>query len=542
MRQLIICLMGLTLFSFILSCQKEISLEFGQPATGSLQSDAGECLPKLVAGSYIANKALNDSNFIEVTVNVTSKGPYTIVTDSSNGYLFRGTGTFNNVGTTTVRLKGIGRPVADGVNTFRVMFDSSICDVDVTVLPDGATGGPAVFTLEGAPGACASFGLNGTYYKDTTLDGRHTVNVSVNVTTVGTYTITTNVQNGYSFSRSGTFGSTGVQSITLNGSGKPAAVGTDNFTVTAGSSTCTFPVTVTTPAVTGGCTPALQGTFTAGTATTTANKVVVTYTYATAGSYTVSTNTVNGYSFGPATINATAGVNTITLNATGTPTTAGTNSFTIDLGNGQTCSFNVTVNNGTTPPPNNDYLPTTQNSWWSYDDGAGSDTFKLTVNGTATYSGNTFQQFIYSTTAGNFDTAFYRKDAATGFYYESMDTAGFGPQITFAQPRLNVLFLKNSLTTGATWNTDFPVTVSSIPVPVILRFKYTCINANAAMTVNGKNFTNVYRVELLLQANIGGAGFQDVSDPLEYNYARGIGLIRLTDQTDFQDIRNWMVN
>jgi hypothetical protein len=542
MRQLIICLIGLTLFSLFLSCQKEISLEFGEPAKGTLQSDVGECLPKLVAGSYIANKAINDSNFIEVTVNVTTAGPYTIYTDSSNGYFFRGTGTFTTTGPATVRLKGSGRPENPGVNTFTVFFDASSCDVDVTVLPSGSTGGSAAFTLSGAPGACASMAVNGTYYKDTTLDARHNVVVQVNVTTVGTYAIATNAQNGYSFAAAGTFGTTGVQTVTLTGTGKPAATGTNNFTVTAGSSTCTFPVTVTTPTTSGGCTPpTVQGTYTAGTATTTANKIVVSHTYASAGSFTVSTNTVNGYSFGPANITATAGNNSITLNATGTPTTAGTNTFTIDFGDGTpACTFTVTVTSGTTPPPNTDYFPTTLNSWWSYDDGNGSDTFKMTNTGPVTISGNTFQRFVYSTAAGPFDTTFYRKDAATGFYYESVDTAGFGPDVTFSVSRLNILFLKNSLTTGASYTSDFNASITGIPTKV--RFKYTCLNANATMTVNGKSFTNVYKIELQVQVEVAPGNFVDAGDPVEYNYARGIGLIRVTDQTDFQDIRNWLVN
>lgn len=441
MRQLIICLMGLTLFSFILSCQKEVSLEFGSPATGSLQSDFGECLPKLVAGSYVTNKTLNDSNFIEVTVNVTGQGPYTIYTDSLNGYFFRATGTFNAIGATTVRLKGSGRPESDGINTFRVYFDTSVCDIDVTVLPSGATGG--------------------------------------------------------------------------------------------------------------GCTPTVQGNYTAGTATAATNRVVINYTYATAGSYTVSTNTVNGYSFGPATVTATAGApTTITLNATGTPTAVGTNTFIVNLGDGQNCSFTVTVGNGTTTQ-NTDYFPTTANSWWSYDEGTGgNDSFKITNAGpTQVFGGNTYQRFVYSNIQGSREE-FYRKDPSNGYYYESQDTAGFGPELRFNTSRLDAQFLRNTLTTNQTWNSDFPATYTDDSTgqqfSVILRYKYTCTNANATLTVNGKPFTNVYVVQWMPQFVV-GTNIQDAfDDPITFYYAKGIGLIRVATVfngiNEFQDIRYWQVN
>lgn len=528
MRQLIICLMGLTLFSFFLSCQKEISLEFGEPAKGTLQTDLGECLPKLVAGSYVANKALNDSNFIEVTVNVTTTGPYSIFTDSANGYRFRASGAFTSTGPNTVRLKGTGRPVSDGVHTFTVFFDSSMCDVDVTVLPDGATGGPAAFTLQGAPGACGNFKLNGTYYKDTTLDTRHSIEVQVNVTTVGTYTISTNTVNGYSYSRTGTFGSTGVQTITLTGTGKPAAVGNDNFTVTAGSSTCTFQVAVTTPPVAGGCTPTVQGTYTAGTAATATNRVVITYTYPAAGTYNVSSNTVNGYSFGPQSVTATAGASTtITLNATGTPTAAGTNTFNVDLGNGQTCTFTVTVNPAA-PTTNADYFPLTANSYWTYNFPVQSPTDtirKLNDHAANSPAGVTYRGFRVFDNAG--DTAYTEYYRKSGNDYLEYNIADYYSQLTFDSDVFgDILFLKEGLTTNQTWTSAvFSGNVNSQPQS--LRYTFTCLDANATVSVNGKTYSNVYKVKMQPQtSNNGGTTWTSETLSWEVWYAKGVGMVQ----------------
>ena len=168
MRNLLTCLVTVAVFALLNSCQKEVSVEYGEPANGSLRSSAGDCLPKLVAGSFIATKALNDSNFIEVTVDVLSAGPYTIFTDSLNGYSFKASGTFANTGSNTVRLKATGKPVVSGINNFTVFFDSSFCDIAITVLPAGSSGGPAAFSLAGAPAGCTAFDLGSvTYYKDT---------------------------------------------------------------------------------------------------------------------------------------------------------------------------------------------------------------------------------------------------------------------------------------------------------------------------------------------------------------------------------------
>lgn len=127
------------LAAILFSCQKEVSYEQGQTSKGSLQSSSGDCLPKTVNGNYTTGKALNDSNSLDVTVIVTRTGRYSISTDSVNGYYFKGTGNFTAVGSSMVRLKGYGKPVAAGINTFTVVYDSSACSIAVTVTPGGST-------------------------------------------------------------------------------------------------------------------------------------------------------------------------------------------------------------------------------------------------------------------------------------------------------------------------------------------------------------------------------------------------------------------
>ncbi len=237
------CLLCVTVF---FACQKELSLENGKPSAGSLKNEiTGECLPKTVAGIYIAGKNLGDTNFVQVEVEVAQAGSYTIFTDTVNGYSFKGSGNFTTAGTTTVKLTGSGKPGTAGIDDFIVVFDTSFCFVSVAVLPGDIVGGAAVFALTNAPNDCGNAQVAGTFTKATALTATNKVTLNLDVTTAGTYTISTNTVNGYSFSGSGVLTDTGTQTINLIATGTPASDGINVFTVTAGSSTCTFSVTVT---------------------------------------------------------------------------------------------------------------------------------------------------------------------------------------------------------------------------------------------------------------------------------------------------------
>ena len=227
------------------SCQKEKSFESSaERASGSLQSDAGgECLPKTVNGVYEAGTALNSSdNYIDVQLNVSRVGSYTVSTDTVNGVFFRATGNFANTGLSTIRLLGSGTPVTAGSFFYEVQFDTSVCAVAVSVLPQGG-GVPAVFTLAGAPDVCLDYQLAGVYTVGTAMTAANTVIIKVNVTTAGTYDVTTQTSNGITFSGSGVL-AMGAQTITLTASGTPAAAGSTNIPVDITTSACSFTVDV----------------------------------------------------------------------------------------------------------------------------------------------------------------------------------------------------------------------------------------------------------------------------------------------------------
>ncbi len=221
----------------------------------------------------------------------------------------------------------------------------------------GTTAGTAVFSFGGGTGNCTGAVVSGSYIAGVAAGATNTVTLSANVATAGTYTISTSAVNGITFSGTGSFATTGVQSIVLLASGTPTTSG--NFNFTPGTAGCTFSVTVTSgtgsssgTAVftygggTGDCTGAvLAGTYTAGTALTAANTVKLQVTVDTIGTYTISTAAVNGIAFsGSGTFTAT-GVQTITLTGTGTPVAAG--NFNFKAGSSG-CSFSVAVVNNST--------------------------------------------------------------------------------------------------------------------------------------------------------------------------------------------------
>lgn len=129
--------------------------------------------------------------------------------------------------------------------------------------------GSAAGTLKNdASGDCLPATVNGNYQKDSVLKSSNSVDIQVNIDQVGSYYIKTDTVNGYSFSALGNALASGLNAVHLVGSGKPLAVGTgvDVFTVSFGTSHCTFNVVVT---GTGGVTT--------GTITATVNGVPTTF-------------------------------------------------------------------------------------------------------------------------------------------------------------------------------------------------------------------------------------------------------------------------
>jgi hypothetical protein len=241
-----------------------------------------------------------------------------------------------------------------------LFFLASSCQKEYSYEGGPANGGqqPENFVLEGAPNSCFDFVLNGNYNPGIALNIDNTVSVMVNVTTVGPYSIKTETIDGISFSKSGTFTSTGSQEVILQGTGKPLSNGTFVFTPNTGFSSCTFDVTVTNKEPTasyelatnadGTCGNYLApGSYYHGTPLNN-NVIVVTVNVNAPGDFNINTNTVNGITFSRTGNFITTGLQKVQLIGRGTPKEIGVFVFTpyivIDgspVGNG--CNLDVYV-------------------------------------------------------------------------------------------------------------------------------------------------------------------------------------------------------
>ncbi len=105
---------------------------------------------------------------------------------------------------------------------------------------------PAVFSLTDGAGNCYTPAVQGLYVAGTQLTAANKAIIQVNVTKTGTFSISTSNLNGYKFIASGTFSTTGLQSLTLQGFGTPIFKQTDQHRILATAS-CKIIITVLEP-------------------------------------------------------------------------------------------------------------------------------------------------------------------------------------------------------------------------------------------------------------------------------------------------------
>lgn len=437
---------GIFFLALFFSCKKELSFEEGQRSTGYIiKTINGDCQPTMAYGSFVAGSQVDNSNNLEVDVNVTSPGAYLIETETVNGYSFRSSGSFNSTGIVTVRLSGTGKPINQGTDLFTVSFDTSFCIAAIEV--SGNSNGLASYNFPGAPGNCLNAIASGDYIKNTDVDTSNYVIINVNVTVPGTYAITTNALNGYFFSAAGAFTNTGAHSVKLFASGIPGVAGTDQFTIQDSGSSCKFPVTVH---------DALRVT-------------------------------------------------------------------------------------------SNDYFPMTKGSYWTFDYSENpGDSLKRVVNDTANKEGNQYTTMYELLPTTGINELYFRKAGLSYYEYTRVDkyteSFTYGPQLYG-----DILFLKEGISTNEVWySKEFSGTASFGQV-ILLRYQYTCTNANAGVNINGKVFANVYKIRMIPQIRSLTADYGHTGETYDYYYAKGVGLVYAKKVTNGfrkfeQKLDKWFVN
>jgi formylglycine-generating enzyme required for sulfatase activity len=255
-------------------------------------------------------------------------------------------GSINNVGSLAYYLNS----TVAGINASQLYFDGSN---SFTLATTRAAGRPVRCIAAGHPSTNGTAVVSG-YSCSTASAGTMTAGVAVsgvtqtitaNVTTVGTYIIST-LANGVVFTASGIFTGTGAQNIVLTAIGTPTYGTANAFTLNT-TPNCSFNRTTTGDASSNGsavvsaytCNTASAGTMTAGVAVSGVTQTI-TASVTTAGTYSISTM-ANGVTFARSGTFAGTGAQNIVLIATGTPTAAGSNSFTLNTT--PNCSFSRTT-------------------------------------------------------------------------------------------------------------------------------------------------------------------------------------------------------
>jgi len=208
------------------------------------------CDAIVVHGSYTQGVALDASDYLTVTVNVTKAGSYTFSGNTSNGYGFTTQGTVLTTGSQSILVPGQGKPVNENQTPGDlVTFTSTGGLVNCTTLRIPVMPPTASFSIN-----CGTAKFNGAYVKNKSLTAANTVTLSVNVTDIstgGSWSVYTNTVNGVSFKGSGMFSTLGQQTITLQGTGTPTTTDPITLTFTTnskdGAATCNATVSIAIP-------------------------------------------------------------------------------------------------------------------------------------------------------------------------------------------------------------------------------------------------------------------------------------------------------
>jgi hypothetical protein len=352
-RSLLVCII---LFSLFITCQKEYSYE--KDLSQGTASFSINCANSRIVGNFYVAKALDSSNKLQLELDVSSVGTYNLTTNEINGFRFSDTGRFTRTGVQTITLKGNGQPIAIGSFTFTITRNGNTCSFIVNV--QNAPINNAVFTLAGAPNSCDTPTVSGLYVINTVLGSSNTVQLKVNVLSIGAYRFQTDTVNGIYFSTSGNFANTGIQFVTLNGTGTPLLPQNAVFTPQIAGPRCSFVVPNVLPGpyaeyvlesmatIQNTCLYSFAGNYIVNTQLTNSNTVTIQIFVVRLGSYAVATNPVNGMQFSASGTFTSTGSQTLVLTGTGTPRNTGTFLFKPEIVGpsplgGAFCTFEIQV-------------------------------------------------------------------------------------------------------------------------------------------------------------------------------------------------------
>lgn len=506
------------------ACQKEHSFEQGNlPPAGNWEFSNGSAaysgnIDSVYQGSigstkqlFIVGKTSNGAQFFQMHLFADS-----FKIGSYNASSFESSFTYNTnaktiysasqlIGEFTVNITSIDDTHIEG-NFSGAAKDSSGNVVQLTngkfksSFASGSINPPSSGVLGDSAGNCKPILIGGDYAEGIPTDNYNTIQAQVTVAVAGPYTISTNTVDGLSFSRSGTFTTTGQQNVLLFASGTPSVSGDYGFILKYGNSQCAFTLKVLGNA-TGSlgsngndCTPfSFAGTYQQGITFNTGNTVSIQVNAATTGAYHISTNTINGVVFAGSGIFATTGVQTVILTGTGTPENSGVQNLSVTYGS-STCNFPLTFLSGVAP--SDDYFPLKLNSNWTFSKIGGTTSDSVSnkvINYSPTLAGATYNSIKQTrTTSGSvLDSSYYRKPGGDYYQYINFQKLfGFDQYVGG-----EFIFLKDNVGVSQTWNSPtISGTIGGVTVSGYA--KMTLLAKNVPVTtIPTFNFPDVIKVK-----------------------------------------------
>lgn len=84
----------------------------------TLNGAPDSCTTPVINGNYVVGKVVGADNTIDIKATVTTPGDYSVTTNTVNGLLFSGAGTFSATGQQIITLKAVGTPAKSGTFVF----------------------------------------------------------------------------------------------------------------------------------------------------------------------------------------------------------------------------------------------------------------------------------------------------------------------------------------------------------------------------------------------------------------------------------------
>jgi uncharacterized protein (TIGR02145 family) len=289
-------------------------------------------------GNLMTDKLITEGGVTQtLTAAVGTTGTYKILT-SNNGITFTGASTFSSTGNNEVVLTASGTPINAGTFTFTTNTDPAKSFTRNFL--SSTSNGTAVIA-----GFTTGTAVGNLYINN--LVGVVSQTIIANVTTAGTYSFTASL-NGVTFAASGTLAGTGSQNITLQATGTSTVEGNNSYSLNSSIPYSFIRQTLSSPSSNGSsvvtswsCATDTSGALYLGNVSSFVTQTI-TANVSQVGTYYLSTS-INGVTFAGSGVFDATGNQNIKLNATGTPTTFGANSFTLNTSN--SCTFTRHVKN-----------------------------------------------------------------------------------------------------------------------------------------------------------------------------------------------------